>query len=132
MADQRGRDNPPIFYLPTQLAGYKYHALLTEAVGVPYELLTDLHEAHQTRKVVGDYSVVRPAGLYGFQTIDARQKFCNTLNAIADAVEVKICFPVTVPNIHMDQPMVTTIRYQADTTGPVDDDWFEQQLNKEL
>lgn len=116
--DQRGRDDPPIFYIPTQLAGYKYHALLMEPVAVSNKMLLDLHPEMQTvRQAEALVSVIRPRGLYGFQLIEERDKFCRRCNAAADAIEVRICIPVTVPNIFQDQPLTTTVRY----TGPVTD-----------
>lgn len=120
MTDTRGRDSPPIFYLATQMAWHKYHALLMQPVWVGIGPLTDLHISLQnTRDVAGDYGVQRPRGIYGFDTVEARDKFCRRCNAAAD-LEDKVCIPVTVPNIFADVPLTTTIRFNpAPDTGPV-------------
>lgn len=127
MADQRGRDDPPLFYLPTQLAEFKYHALLIRSVWIATKLLTDLHPSLQTtRAVEGEYSVRRPRGIYGFMTIELRDKFCRQCTAAEDSEE-PICFPVTIPNVYMDEPYSTTIRYQsASDTAPVSEPSTEE------
>lgn len=117
MADQRGRDSPPIFYLPTQLAAYKYHALLMLPVWVAVAPLADLDITLQNqREFTGDFTVQRPRGIYGFRTIEERDKFCRRCNAAAD-MEDAICIPVTVPNVLPGDDLTTIIRFTD--TGPV-------------
>lgn len=107
---KQSKDNPPLFYLATQLASYKYHALLMQPVWVATMPLTDLHISLQaTQSIDGEYSVRRPRGLYGFSSMAERDKFCRRCNA-ADDGEVPVAIPVTVPNIYEDVPMTTTVR----------------------
>lgn len=124
--DQRGRDAPATFFIPVQIGGYRYHALLKEAMWTPTTKLgidvTDY--LGNTRTVDGDLQARLPMGLYGFQRIEDRDLFCRRLNnaAAEDGAEDKICVPVTVPNLYLDEPMVTAIRYQKPDTGPVSPD----------
>lgn len=117
--DQRGTDNPPIFYLDTQIAHFKYHALLTEPIDDKWEMLMDLNRQDQEMKEVeGEIYVTRPRGLYGFTTIEARDKFCKRANfrfklASESDEAVTIALPVTVPNLVMTEPMDKQIRYQS-------------------
>jgi hypothetical protein len=116
VVDQRGRDNPPIFYIDTQVANYRYHALLMLPVADKFDLLMDLNsQDQQVREVEGQFLVTRPRGLYGFTTIDARNKFCKRCNTLSEIDEEPICIPVTVPNLVTDEPFSKQISYQSGT-----------------
>jgi len=119
MADPRHRDDPPIFYLSPQTAAFKYHALLFEPVWMTKKLVFETYDdERKARQVEGETQVMLTRGIYGFHLVETRDKFCRRCNAEADAIEVKICIPVTIPLLSMDEPMVTSIRYQP-ATGPV-------------
>ena len=114
MVDQRSKDNPPIFYIDTQVANFRYHALLIEPVADKFDMLMDLNRQDQgLHQVNGEYLVTRPRGLYGFQKMDDRDKFCKRCNRLAEIDEVAICFPVTVPNLVKDEPFSKQLKYQT-------------------
>lgn len=116
--DARHRDNPPVFYISPQVAGFKYHALLMEPVTIQRNIVFDVYDEDRGKRVLdGETFVMITRGIYGFQIVEARDKFCRKCNAAADATEVKICIPVTVPGLAMEEPMVTTIRYQSATAS---------------
>lgn len=119
--DQRGRDNPPVFFISPQVAGFKYYALLMDSLHVPTRLVMEVYDVKKgTRNTQADLDIPLTMGLYGFLRVEDRDKFCRQCNAVAEAIEHKICVPVTVPGLYMDEPMVTTIRYQTNpATGPV-------------
>jgi len=113
MVDQRGRDNPPIFYLDTQIANYRYHVLLTEPVSDAFDMLLDLNRQDQELKEVnGEFHVTRPRGIYGFQRIEDRDKFCKRCNALSEIDEYAVCYPVFIPNLVLDLPSNLRIKYQ--------------------
>ena len=115
--DQRGRDAPPVFYIPVQIAGYKYHALLTEPIWSTTKLVLEVFDTDRGhRSVDGQTAKYLVRGLYGFRTVEERDKFIRRINGESDA-EAPICLAVTIPNLYMDEPMVSSIRYQ--TTEPV-------------
>lgn len=115
MVDQRGRDNPPIFYVDTEIANYKYHALLTEPVFDKFSLLKDLNSMNQTTKQVdGELLVQRPRGLYGFQRMEERDKFCKRCNKASEIDEYPVCYPVTVPNLVVQDTFMKQIKYQGE------------------
>lgn len=101
MVDQRGRDNPPTFSIDPQFAAFKYHALLTDPI-------IDTWKDEQQR----DTSLVRDRGLYGFTTIEARDRFCSRCNGLSEIEEYPVCYPVTVPAAAILEPMVKRIRVQ--------------------
>lgn len=108
--------------MPTQLAEYKYHALLKEPVWVLRKLVTQddvrILGEQPSDEIKGEYEIRISFGLYGFKTIEARDKFCRTCQS-ATYSEDKIALPVTIPNIYTDEPLTTTIRTQRADTGPV-------------
>jgi len=112
--------------IPVQVAGYKYHALLKQPIWMPTTKLgIDVHDyLGNTRTVDAEIQAKLPMGIYCFRRIEDRETFCKRLNnaAIDEGAEDKICVPVTIPNLYMDEPMVTSIRYQkppTPDTGPV-------------
>lgn len=119
MSNPNHRDDPPIFFISPQVAGYRYHALLTEPVAVPTNLTYEVYDADRGKRIIdGETVTMLTRGIYGFQHVELRDKFCRRCNAIAEAIETKIAFPVTIPMLYMDEPMVTSIRYQP-ATAPV-------------
>lgn len=119
--DQRGRDNPPRFTITSNVEGYKYHAVLVETVYIPSRLVLDLRDqGHTKRTKDGDLELGLPWGIYGFQTIEARDKFVRRCNAAADATEHYICFAVTLTDArvaNMRQPDTGPVAEDDETTN---------------
>lgn len=114
MADKRIRDDPPLFTISSNTAAFKYHAVLVERVWLPTKLIVDVRDqdASSTRVVEGILEAYTPAGIYGFHTVEARDKFCRRCNVAADMEEHKVCLPFTIPLEHLANA-------QSLITGPV-------------
>lgn len=114
--DQRGRDAAPRFTIGADIAEFKYHAVLVETVWVPTKLVFDSRdELRPERKSTDGVENLLPMGIYGFQRVEDRDKFCRRANAAAEADEHKICLPVTIPLEHLANA-------QRSLTGPVAED----------
>lgn len=116
--DQRGRDNPPIFYIDPDLDNGKYFALLTEPIARSWAHPFPVHlQGALPRTVDGDLTSVRPRGIYTFDKIEARDKFCRICNGASGIEEYEVAYPVTVPGLH---PQPVKRQSRRDTTSVKD------------
>ena len=94
MVDQRGRDDPPAFYVAEDIRDHKYHALVPEPFWVPSNLVFDVFDAERGRREVdGQLQVKIPRGIYGFPSVKDRKAFCFAINKEA---EDNVAVPITL------------------------------------
>jgi hypothetical protein len=113
MAARATKDDPPEFSITADVAGYKYHAVLTEVVWLNTKLVFDARGRNAPeREIEGEVQKRFPRGIYGFPRVEDRDKFIRRCNAAADMDEHKPCFAVTIPPEHLANA-------QSLITGPV-------------